>query len=128
MDRDDLNRALTRRLWQDRLSRLAVPALIFGAVASLFVLLPDDEPHIHDSYHTAQVTGFAVRQTDDSPPSYVLTTRLSDGRTFTVSTKSGALAGQVTDTACIELRKREKSGKLTARLANSTHCTPKAQP
>ncbi|MEO0936754.1 MAG: hypothetical protein AAFY38_01220 [Pseudomonadota bacterium] len=100
---------------------LAAILLSVLTAALAFVWLYDPSPHRHDGFHRADVratfdvsddtTGFRLRVVFD----------VDDGGPFTATTRSFALAHQVTNTACVERRLRE-NGRVFFYIVHSSHC------
>lgn len=114
------NRAVTAEIWLREYSVLCIASLVatIGAGAMFFGLEP--KIHRHESYHTVQVT--SIIPTGGDTGRMIIDVILPDGSARHMTTKSGAILGGITKTACIERRKRVGTGKLLYRLVPSHNC------
>ena len=114
-------RAFALRLWLFRYGGLSLICVISVAALSAWFAWFRVEPHRHMNFETAKVLTTQPASEKLAPlTSFVV--ELSDGRVLNLTTRQGAILGEITNLACVERRQRLESGTYRFRLVRADYC------
>lgn len=85
--RTDMQKMLTRMMWQERLRQLVPAVLVIGVILSVLVYVFIPSKPISEQIVTGTVKGWTVPQTTFGNGSPVLSVKLEDGRLVTASSE-----------------------------------------
>ncbi len=117
-------------VWAIHHEKLSTALLLFIAFACggaiYFIILNVTAKHTdsrHLRYELMPVLFSFQMPSEHKPPSYWFTIETPQGQNAQIGTRSLVKAQQVTDTACVDIRKRTLDGHLRYRFAAMGNCT-----